>query len=153
MIPVFLGLGSNLGDRHGYLDQAIDLLQPFVLDMRVSSVIETEPLYFSDQPLFLNQVIGGQTDLSPTELLRAIQHIEQTLGRTPSMRFGPREIDIDILSFGDRVMQTPDLMIPHPRLQERLFVLQPLAEIAPDWICPRTHQAIQDIIGLLVGGG
>jgi len=95
----------------------------------------------------LNQAISGKTDLEPLEFLKQCQAIQQQVGRTPqTLRFGPREIDIDILSFGDVVLKSDAIEIPHPRLYERLFVLEPLAEIEPDWVCPKTGQSVQDLI-------
>lgn len=147
MTTVYLSLGSNLGDRRAYLKAAVDGLSLILANIKESSIYETQPLYVTDQPEFLNQVISGKTDLSPLEFLKQCQTIQKQVGRTPqTVRFGPREIDIDILSFGDVILKTDTLEIPHPRLHERLFVLEPLAEIAPDWVCPKTGQSVQGLI-------
>jgi 2-amino-4-hydroxy-6-hydroxymethyldihydropteridine diphosphokinase len=140
-------LGSNLGDRRAYLKAAIQGLSRILTDIEESSIYETDPQYVTDQPVFLNQVVSGKTDLEPLEFLKNCQNIQTEIGRTPqTVRFGPREIDIDILSFGDVVLKTDTIEIPHPRLYERLFVLVPLCEIFPNWLCPKTGESVQDLI-------
>jgi 2-amino-4-hydroxy-6-hydroxymethyldihydropteridine diphosphokinase len=126
---VYLGLGSNLGDRAANLAAARERLAPI---KRASSIYETEPREMPNQPWFLNQVIEIETDLFPKQLLARTQKIERDLGRKRTVDKGPRTIDIDILLFGESVIHTAELEIPHPRLAERRFVLEPLAEIAPD---------------------
>jgi 2-amino-4-hydroxy-6-hydroxymethyldihydropteridine diphosphokinase len=127
---IFLALGSNLGDRLVNLERAIDKLEPQVHITDVSSVYETEPWGVLDQPRFLNCVIAGKTSLTPEELLGKLKSIETDMGRQPGIRYGPRLIDLDILLYGDLVLTTDQLTIPHPRMLERSFVLIPLAEIA-----------------------
>ena len=112
----------------------------------VSSIYETEPWGYADQPAFLNQVIAGTTPLDPPSIHALIKRIETGLGREPTFRYGPRLIDIDILSIGSLVLDTPELVIPHPRLQERAFVLVPLAEIAPDWVHPVLHLEVKSLL-------
>jgi 2-amino-4-hydroxy-6-hydroxymethyldihydropteridine diphosphokinase len=129
---VYLGLGSNLGDRATHLRDALAALRPGVIVERVSSVYDTAPVHVTDQPRFLNIAVEGSTILSPADLLNLLKRIERTLGRTPGIRFGPRVIDLDILLYDDLVLQTDEITIPHPRMTERAFVLLPLAEIAPD---------------------
>lgn len=147
MTTVYLGLGSNLGDRRAYLKAAIDGLRLILTDIKESSVYETDPQYVTDQPAFLNQVISGETDLEPLEFFKHCQSIQKQVGRTPrTVRFGPREIDIDILSFGDVLLKTDTIEIPHPRIHERLFVLVPLCEIVSDWVCPKTGESVQELI-------
>jgi 2-amino-4-hydroxy-6-hydroxymethyldihydropteridine diphosphokinase len=139
MTTAYIGLGSNLGDRQGYLDRAIQALQNHadIEVTQISSYYETEPLGGpADQPDFLNAVIEVATDLSPEELLDALRDIERDLGRVRRERYGPRTIDLDLLLYGDRVLDHPDLTIPHPRMHERGFVLEPLAEIAPQALHP-----------------
>lgn len=145
MARVYLGLGSNLGDREANLRAALEALRPAVNVERVSSIYETEPVGYLEQPLFLNMVCCGTTALDPFELLRAIKKIEAGLGRVPSFRNGPRLIDIDILLYDDRVIATSDLVIPHPRMMERAFVLVPLLEIAPELVHPVTGSRIGDL--------
>jgi dihydropteroate synthase/2-amino-4-hydroxy-6-hydroxymethyldihydropteridine diphosphokinase len=139
---VYLALGSNLGDRYGRLIDAFDRLQPFVALDTISSIYETEPWGYADQPCFLNAVCGGETDLSPEELLGGVKAIELELGREPTFRYGPRAIDIDILLYGDRVLDQAGLQIPHARLHERDFVLAPLSEIAAEVVHPQLGQTI-----------
>ena len=142
MASVYLGLGSNLGEREENLWQALALLCAQVSLEKVSSVYETEPVGYKEQPLFLNLVCRIATDLSPGELLLLAKDIETSMGRVPSFGSSPRIIDIDILFYEDRIMSTQNLTIPHPRLQDRAFVLMPLAEIAPDLIHPELGKSI-----------
>lgn len=131
--PVFLGVGSNLGEREAALVAALRRLAEtgFHLTGR-SSTYATEPVGGPPQGWFLNAVARGETDLSPHELLRVCQSIEAELGRVREVRHGPRTLDLDILLYGDLVLRTPTLVLPHPRLHERRFVLVPLAEISPE---------------------
>jgi 2-amino-4-hydroxy-6-hydroxymethyldihydropteridine diphosphokinase len=142
LASVYLGLGSNLGEREENLWQALALLCAQVSLEKVSSVYETESVGYKEQPLFLNLVCRIATDLSPGELLHLAKDIETSMGRVPSFGSSPRIIDIDILFYEDRIMSTQNLTIPHPRLQDRAFVLMPLAEIAPDLIHPELGKSI-----------
>lgn len=139
----YFGLGSNLGERDRNLQAALDALAAVVRLTAVSSVYDTAPLLVTDQPRFHNAACAGYTVLSPLDLLHRIKEVEQTLGRTESIRFGPRLIDIDLLFYDQRVIETPELTLPHPRLAERAFALAPLAEIAPDLLHP--------VLGVTVG--
>jgi len=139
----FLSLGSNLGDRESLLNEALERLQAAgVRTVRRSSIHETEPQDFRDQPWFLNMAVEVETDLTPQELLAAIQQIETEMGRQRTVPKGPRTIDIDILFYANSIIATPELEIPHPRLTERRFVLDPLSEIAPDLRHPVTGQSV-----------
>ncbi len=133
---VFLSLGSNLGDRAANLEAAGRALTPWVQVTARSSVYETAPWGYADQPAFLNMVLGGLTHLPPRRLLRRLKSIETRLGRQATFRYGPRQIDLDILAYDDLVLETPQLCIPHPRMAQRAFVLVPLCEIAPQWRHP-----------------
>ncbi len=133
---VYLGLGSNLGDRQAYLDAALAALPPAVSVLRRSPIYETEPWGFADQEKFLNMVVEAETELTPPELLGTLKAIEKQVGRKPTFRNGPREIDIDILIYGDTVFAEGGVSIPHPSLAERAFVLAPLADLAPDLNIP-----------------
>jgi 2-amino-4-hydroxy-6-hydroxymethyldihydropteridine diphosphokinase len=139
---VFLALGTNLGDRAGNLRRALAALPPAFTVEAVSPVYETEPMYVTAQPKFLNMVCRAQTSLLPLEALRALKLLEAELGREPTIRFGPRLIDIDLLFYGDIVFDSPELTLPHPRLHERAFVLVPLADITPDFVHPVLKQTI-----------
>jgi 2-amino-4-hydroxy-6-hydroxymethyldihydropteridine diphosphokinase len=132
----YLCLGSNIGDRIANLRKAVTLLDPKVHVKAQSSIYQTEPWGYSDQPTFLNQVIKIDTDLEPFELLEFVKEIEFSIGRQETFRYGPRLIDLDILFYDDLILDTPKLTIPHPRIIERAFVLIPLAEIAPDLLHP-----------------
>jgi 2-amino-4-hydroxy-6-hydroxymethyldihydropteridine diphosphokinase len=141
---VFLSLGSNLGDRLASLAKAVELLRGPLEQVRVSSVYETAPLYLTDQPRFLNIVVSGRTRLPPDALLQAAQAIEGELGRrrAGSVPKGPRPIDIDILLYGRQVIRQPDLVVPHPGLGERRFVLEPLLELEPGLHDPQGGAAL-----------
>jgi 2-amino-4-hydroxy-6-hydroxymethyldihydropteridine diphosphokinase len=131
-VRAYLGLGSNLGERAAHLEDAISRLNELGRVVARSNMLETAPWGYADQPDFLNMVVGLETDLSPRDLLAAVKRIERDMGRTPTFRNGPRVVDIDILLYGDRRVDEPGLVIPHPRMGERAFVLEPLAEIAPE---------------------
>jgi len=150
-MQVYLGLGSNLGDRQANLARALKLLGERLHIELVSSLYETEPVDYTEQPLFLNAICRAQTELGPMQLLSLVKGIEASLGRVPSFPNAPRPIDIDIIFYGDRVMETPDLTIPHPRLEERAFVLIPLLEVAPDLRHPVSGMHIRDLAAR-VGG-
>lgn len=136
MARVFLGLGSNQGDRHANLLEALRLLGSEVAITRVSSFYETEPVGYIDQEWFLNAACEATTDKTPRQMLTLANDVEQALGRTREIRWGPRTIDVDILLYDDLVLNEPDLQVPHPRMLERAFVLIPLAEIADEVIHP-----------------
>jgi 2-amino-4-hydroxy-6-hydroxymethyldihydropteridine diphosphokinase len=137
LAPVYLGLGSNLGDRAAALDRARTLLaERGFRTLARSSTWLTEPVGGPPQGDYLNEVLGGETALSPEDLLAACLGTERVLGRVRGERFGPRTIDVDILFYGDVRRDSPGLVLPHPRLHERRFVLVPLAEIAPDLVHP-----------------
>ncbi len=133
-VTAYLGIGSNLGDRLGNLQRAVDLLaaEPGVRVVRSSRVYETDPVGGPPQPDFLNAVLETDVDLSPSELLDAGRRVEDALGRVREERWGPRTIDVDVLTYGDETVDELDLVIPHPRMHERGFVLVPLAEICAD---------------------
>ena len=150
---VFLALGANLGDREAMLERALEGLADAVTLTARSRIYETAPMYVTDQPAFLNMAVRGRTQLAPLPLLRRLKALEQALGRQPGLRNGPRLIDLDILYYGERLLDLPDLSIPHPRLAERAFVLHPLADIAPDWRDPRTGLTVAEMRRRVDAGG
>ncbi len=151
MVTVYLGLGSNLEDRQGNLARAIELLSQQVKMEQVSSLYETEPVGYSEQPQFLNAVCRASTSLTPRELLTLAKEIETRLGRLPSFPNAPRPIDVDILLYGDQVSESPELTIPHPRLTQRAFVLVPLAEIAPSVVHPENGKTALELLADAAG--
>lgn len=149
MFEVLLSLGSNLGHRIDNLRAALMALSIRVTIGAVSPIYETEPLVLPNQPRFLNMVLRGATNLSPEGLLAFIKRSERDLGRTASVRFGPRVIDIDIIDYDGQQLLLHNLVIPHPRAHERGFVLRPLADIAPQWVHPNTGRtALQHLRAL-----
>jgi 2-amino-4-hydroxy-6-hydroxymethyldihydropteridine diphosphokinase len=146
---IYLGVGSNLGDRVVNLRQAKDSLAPEVQVIAVSPIYETVPWGFQDQPAFLNQVLQVSTGLSPLDLLAYLKKIEVAMGRVPTVRYGPRVIDLDILLFHDQVVCLPDLVIPQPHLEERAFVLTPLADLAPALVHPVLSLTILQLLEMV----
>ena len=138
MTTAYVGLGANLGDRETTLGRALELLGERLELTAVSSLRDTEPVGYVDQPRFLNAAARIETELSPRELLDVLLDVERELGRVRegSPRFGPRTIDLDLLLYGDDAIDEPGLTVPHPRLHERRFVLEPLAELDPDLVVP-----------------
>jgi 2-amino-4-hydroxy-6-hydroxymethyldihydropteridine diphosphokinase len=135
----YVGLGANLGDREGAIRRALQLIAaaPGVDVVATSSLSETDPVGYLDQPRFVNAAAAVETSLGPRELLDVLLGIERELGRTRSgPRFGPRTIDLDVLLFGGEVVDEPGLSVPHPRLHERRFALEPLAELDPELVVP-----------------
>jgi 2-amino-4-hydroxy-6-hydroxymethyldihydropteridine diphosphokinase len=149
MAEVFIALGSNLADRQANLERAQAALAPAVTILERSSIHETRPQYVTDQPAFLNMVLRGTTELAPKALLAFLQRLEQTLGRIPSRRFGPRLIDLDILYYEDQIVNETELVLPHPRIAERDFVLLPMAEIAANRRHPVTSRTTAEMLEAL----
>ena len=153
---VYVAVGANLGDREATFGRAIDALERSaqILLLAASPVFETDPVGPPDQGAYLNAVVALRTWLSPHELLAQLQAIEAELGRDrgrEALRWGPRTIDLDLLFYGERCIETPELVVPHPRAHERAFVLRPLAEIAPRYVPPRLGRTIRELVLALAG--
>ena len=146
MKTIFIALGTNLGDRHANLRMAIDSFKPEIRVIHESSIYETPPWGYTDQPAFLNMVIKAETKLEPYALLFYLQEKEKSLGRIKSFRNAPREIDLDILLYDNLILDEEKLTIPHPRLHERAFVLVPLAEIAAEFEHPIMKKKINVLL-------
>lgn len=143
MATAYIGIGSNLGNRMANMVQAVRALGPKI---QPASLYETSPVGGPDeQPNFLNSVVGRETDLTPDSMLKKLQEVEESMGRIRGEKWGPRTIDLDLLFFDQLVVNTPDLVIPHPRLTERGFVLVPLAELAPDLTPPQFKKSIREL--------
>ncbi len=152
MTRAYVGVGANLGDREGTIRTALAALdaRPDVAVVAVSALRETDPVGYLDQPRFLNGAAALETELGPRELLDALLEVERELGRVRGVgpRYGPRPIDLDLLLHGDVVVDEPGLVVPHPRLHERLFALEPLAELDPALVVPG-RGAVEDLIARL----
>lgn len=148
MARVYIGLGSNLGDREGYLQAAVEAFSVLseVGIEALSSIYETPPVGVTDQPYFLNAVVKAETSLLPREVLRVCQRIEEDLGRVRTQRWGPRTLDLDLLLYENWIVQEEDLVIPHPGMAERIFVLVPLLEIEPCWIHPIEQRTGKELL-------
>lgn len=143
---VYIALGSNLGNRLSNLKNAISNFTPQMDVKKKSPVYETPPWGYADQPAFLNQVVMAETYLEPEDLLGHLKRLETVLGREPSFQNGPRLIDLDILFYDDIIVDSPPLMIPHPRLHQRAFVLVPLNDIAPDLVHPLFSKSVSEML-------
>jgi 2-amino-4-hydroxy-6-hydroxymethyldihydropteridine diphosphokinase len=143
---VYIGAGSNLGDRQAYMERAASLMGDILEVLRTSPAYETAPWGYLDQGYFLNQVFEALTDLEPHDLLIGLKKIERSMGRNPRFRNGPRLIDLDILFYDRLIFKTPTLEIPHSHISERAFILVPLADLIPDFIHPVLQQSISDLL-------
>jgi 2-amino-4-hydroxy-6-hydroxymethyldihydropteridine diphosphokinase len=147
MSIVYIGIGSNLGKREENCERAISfLINNGITIIKKSSLINTEPWGFEDQPAFVNMAVSAETDLTPDKLLTLIKEIEVNMGRTATVHWGPRIIDLDILFYDNLVFASPDLSIPHPQIEERDFVLKPLEEIAPDLVHPVLKKSMKELL-------
>jgi 2-amino-4-hydroxy-6-hydroxymethyldihydropteridine diphosphokinase len=151
MACVYIGIGSNLGDREFHCSKAIELLKDAGIKVeKKSKPVETKPWGVEDQPAFINMAVSAETFLEPVELLSALKAIEKTMGRDmDAERWGPRVIDLDIIMYDDLVLDSPELTIPHKHMHERDFVLGPLAEIAPELMHPVFHKSVSELFEAL----
>ena len=149
MHQIYLAIGSNIENRKQHIETAIVLLCEKVRGITIAPLYETKPRYFEDQNNFLNTVLRGHTDLEPRELLQFTKAVQKEVGRVERFRNGPREIDIDILFYDNVVYKDEELEIPHPRLQERDFVLQPFSDINPDFSHPVLKKTIRELLATL----
>ena len=150
---VYIALGSNVGDRAAHFELAIEALGKFVMVTERSPIYETEPWGYYDQRDFLNQVVGGETDISPNDLMRQLKIIERDLGREKNFTNGPRVIDLDLLFYDQLVIETATLTIPHPRMRGRAFVLRPLADLDPDLRHPVYELTVSELLAETDQGG
>lgn len=143
---IFIGLGSNLGDRKAYLDKAMNEIEEFARVVKKSSVYETDPVGYKNQGRFLNMVVEIETSFTPSDLLDKLKELEKIVGRKKSeVRFGPREIDLDILLYGNQIINEEELKVPHPEMSKREFVLDPLNEISPFTVNPQLNKTIREL--------
>ena len=146
MSIVFIGIGSNLGDRVSYCKKAFDEISGFARITRTSSLYETDPVGKEDQPEFINCLVVIETELSPQDLLNQLNLVETKLGRKREEKWGPRPIDLDIIYYDDRIISDENLEIPHPRAHNRRFVLEPLCEIAPEFVDPKFNVSVIELL-------
>ncbi len=149
METVYLALGSNVGDSRAFIAQAIESLSESLSNIQSAPLYRSKAVGYTDQPDFLNTVVRGQTDLTPLELLKFVKTVEQKTGRVRRFRWGPREIDIDIIFYGDKVIEEEGLTIPHARFRERDFVLRPLCDLNPDAIDPVGKLSARELLNKL----
>lgn len=145
MNKIILALGSNIGDRQKNIQDAISLLSEKISDINIAKIYNSKAVGFENQADFLNTALSGQTSLEPEKLLQFTQDVEKRVGRIFRFHWGPREIDIDIIFYEDKIIETSYLQIPHPRMQERDFVLFPILDIAPDFVHPATGQTVKQL--------
>jgi 2-amino-4-hydroxy-6-hydroxymethyldihydropteridine diphosphokinase len=146
---IYLALGSNVGDSAANIHQAIELMHSRISDIIEAPIYSSKAVGYTDQPDFLNTAIRGTTTLEPPELLKFVKDIEQQVGRIQRFRWGPREIDIDIIFYGDQIVEVPGLTIPHPRFAERDFVLRPICDLDANFTDPKSSKSILSLLTAL----
>lgn len=149
MTVIYLALGSNVGDSTTHIQEALKLLSDKISNIQSAPMYISKAVGYTDQPDFYNTAAYGETNLSPAELLKFVKIVEESVGRVKRFRWGPREIDVDIIFYDDTILETETLTIPHPRFNERDFVLRPLCDIAPDFVDPTTGKTIQQLLSEL----
>ncbi|HSW37330.1 MAG TPA: 2-amino-4-hydroxy-6-hydroxymethyldihydropteridine diphosphokinase [Candidatus Saccharimonadales bacterium] len=149
MAIVYLALGANVGNPKANIEQAIELLQSSVDKIQCAPLYASKAVGYTDQPDFINTAVSGETVLDPAELLKFVKEVEEQVGRVERFRWGPREIDIDIIFYNDSVVQQDNLVIPHPRFAERDFVLQPICDLDPTFIDPLSKRSVKQLLEAL----
>jgi 2-amino-4-hydroxy-6-hydroxymethyldihydropteridine diphosphokinase len=149
MTEVYLALGSNVGDSREYIAQAVGSLSEVVKNLKQAPLYKSKPVGYTEQADFINTAVNGHTTLHPEVLLARLKAIEQELGRTESFRWGPREIDIDIIFYGDTILETPKLTIPHESFRDRAFVLKPLVDLNPGFVDPFSQLSVSLLLKAL----
>lgn len=149
MTSVYLALGSNVGDPAARIARAIELLGTSIQGLRKAPIYRSKAVGYTDQPDFLNTAVSGRTDLPPPDLLAFIKSVENKVGRTQTFRHGPREIDIDLIFYGDLRLETPALTVPHPAFRDRDFVLRPLADLDPDLKDPVSGRTVSGLLAAI----
>lgn len=149
MTTVYLALGSNVGDSEAFIAKAVELLGAKLSDIELAPLYRSKAVGYTDQPDFVNTALSGKTDLEPEALLAFVKNIEKQIGRVERFRWGPREIDIDIIFYGNQVIDASALTIPHPRFRERDFVLKPLCDLDPAATDPASGQTMAELLALL----
>lgn len=149
LTEVYLSLGSNVGDSRRHITKAVELLGKYLKDLEQAPLYRSKAVGYTEQPDFLNTAVRGRTELEARQLSGALQAIEQQIGRTETFRWGPREIDIDIIFYGDTVLDSLELTIPHARFRERAFVLRPIYDLNPSWIDPSSGLSIERLLKAL----
>ena len=149
MVEAYIAFGSNIGNREANINNAFDLLKQKMNIVKRSALYETKPMYVEEQDWFLNGAAEVETKLTPDELLLFLKYIEKKLGRKSVKRNGPRIIDLDILFYGKQIVDAKDLHVPHPKMEERAFVLVPLAEIAANFVHPGNHKSVFELLAKL----
>lgn len=149
MTEVYLALGSNVGDSRQQIVKAVEMLSKHLHHLKQAPLYHSKAVDYTEQPDFLNTAVSGQTTLEPLQLFHALKAIEQQIGRTKTFRWGPREIDIDIIFYGDTVLDSAELTIPHARFRERAFVLQPIYDLSPAFVDPRSGLSVEQLLKAL----
>jgi 2-amino-4-hydroxy-6-hydroxymethyldihydropteridine diphosphokinase len=153
MTEVYLAIGGNVGNVRANIEKAAELLGQNLADVKLAAVYASKAVGYTDQPDFFNTAICGQTDLAPEELLKFVKEVEGQVGRTASFRWGPREIDIDVIFYGNQIIKTGHLTIPHPEYSRRDFVLKPLLDLNPDLKDPMSERSLQFFLDKLPESG
>lgn len=149
MALVYVGIGSNLGDREEQVLRSVHEMRAFARVRKISTLRETQPVGVGEQPAFMNAVVELDTEYSPQEVMEELLRIESEMGRERNEKGAPREIDLDLLAYDSEVVSENGLVVPHPRMQERRFVLEPLAELNPEWVHPVSNQTAQELLDKL----